>query len=93
MSFEVKNIEQENINFSKLFFMAVVLIVTVTASTIFVYYWFTLEKMDVMHQQYLGKESEIKKEHDLNEQKKFNEMEINAAKEELEKKYLFKYDK
>jgi len=93
MSFEVKNIEQENINFSKLFFMAVVLIVTVIASTIFVYYWFTFEKMDVMQQQYLGKESEIKKEHDLNEQKKFNEMEINAAKEELEKKYLFKYDK
>ena len=93
MSFEVKNIEQENINFSKLFFMAVVLIVTVIASTIFVYYWFTFEKMDVMQQQYLGKESEIKKEHDLNEQKKFSEMEINAAKEELEKKYLFKYDK
>ena len=93
MSFEVKNIEQENINFSKLYFMAVVLIVTVIASTIFVYYWFTFEKMDVMQQQYLGKESEIKKEHDLNEQKKFNEMEIDAAKEELEKKYLFKYDK
>ena len=93
MSFEVKNIEQENINFSKLFFMAVVLIATVIASTIFVYYWFTFEKMDVMHQQYLGKESEIKKEHDLNEQKKFNEMEMDAAKEELEKKYLFKYDK
>ena len=93
MSFEVKNIEQENINFSKLFFMAVVLIVTVIASTIFVYYWFTFEKMDVMQQQYLGKESEIKKEHDLTEQKKFNEMEISAAKEELEKKYLFKYDK
>ncbi|MAX09705.1 MAG: hypothetical protein CMG13_02455 [Candidatus Marinimicrobia bacterium] len=93
MSFEVKNIEQENINFSKLFFMAVVLIVTVIASTIFVYYWFTFEKMDVMQQQYLGKESEIKKEHDLNEQKKFNEMEMDAAKEELEKKYLFKYDK
>lgn len=93
MSFEVKNIEQENINFSKLFFMAVVLIITVVASTIFVYYWFTFEKMDVMQQQYLAKKSEIKKEHDLTEEKKFNEMEISAAKEELEKKYLFKYDK
>tara|TARA_B100000902_G_C26896322_1_gene709918 strand:- start:71 stop:352 length:282 start_codon:yes stop_codon:yes gene_type:complete len=93
MSFEVKNIEQENINFSKLFFMAVVLIITVVASTIFVYYWFTFEKMDVMQQQYLAKESDIKKEHDLTEEKKFNEMEISAAKEELEKKYLFKYDK
>ena len=93
MSFEVKNIEQENINFSKLFFMAVVLIITVVASTIFVYYWFTFEKMDVMQQQYLAKESDIKKEYDLTEEKKFNEMEISTAKEEIEKKYLFKYDK
>ena len=93
MDFEVKNIEQENINFSKLFFMAIVLIVTVIASTVFVYYWFTFEKMDIMHEQYLGRESSIKKEFDLIEEKKFNKLEIPKAKSNLEKKYLIKYGK
>ena len=93
MSFEVKNIEQENINFSKLFIMTIVLIVTVIASAIFVYYWFTFEKMDVMQEQYLGKESYIKKDFDIVEKNKFKEMEIDKAKNQLEKKYLIKYDK
>ena len=93
MSFEVKNIEQENINFSKLFIMTIVLIVTVIASAIFVYYWFTFEKMDVMQEQYLGKESYIKKDFDIVEKNKFKEMEIGKAKNQLEKKYLIKYDK
>ena len=90
MDFEVKNIEQENINFSKLFFMAIVLIVTVIASTVFVYYWFTFEKMDIMHEQYLGRESSIKKEFDLIEERKFNKLEIPKAKSNLEKKIFNK---
>ena len=93
MSFEVKNIEQENINFSKLFMMTVVLIVTVTASAIFVYYWFTFEKINIMQEQYLGKESYIKKDFDKSEKKKFDEMDIGKTKDDLEKKYLIKYDK
>tara|TARA_Y100000814_G_C12183089_1_gene352066 strand:+ start:393 stop:674 length:282 start_codon:yes stop_codon:yes gene_type:complete len=93
MDYEVKSIEQENINFSKLFVMTIVLIITVIASTIFVYYWFTFEKMDVMHEQYLGKESKIKKEHDLIEVEKINKLDMLKAKSDLEKKYLIKYGK
>jgi len=90
MSFEVKNIEQENINFSKLFIITVFLIVTVVASCIFVYYWFTLEKIEIMQEQYLGKESNIKKEFDLLEQQKFQELGIEDVKNQIEKKYLKK---
>ena len=95
MSFEVKNIEKENINFSKLFIITVFLIVTVVASCVFVYYWFTLEKIEVMQEQYLGQESSIKNEYDLREQKKFQGIEIDNAKEQIEKGYLNlkKYDK
>ncbi len=90
MSFEVKNIEQENINFSKLLIITVFLIVTVVASCIFVYYWFTLEKIEIMQEQYLGKESNIKKEYDLLEQQKFQELGIEDVKTQVEKKYLKK---
>ena len=93
MSFEVKNIEQENINFSKLFIITVFLIVTVVASCVFVYYWFTLEKIEVMHEQYLGQESNIKKEYDLLEQQKFKELEMSNIKNQIEKDYLNKYGK
>ena len=93
MSFEVKNIEQENINFSKLFIITVFLIFTVVASCVFVYYWFTLEKIEVMHEQYLGQESNIKKEYDLLEQQKFKELEMGNIKNQIEKDYLNKYGK
>ena len=93
MSFEVKNIEQENINFSKLFIITVFLIVAVVASCVFVYYWFTFEKIEVMHEQYLGQESSIKKEYDLLEQQKFKELEIDNIKNQIEKDYLDKYGK
>ena len=91
MSFEVKNIEQENINFSKLFVITVFLIISVIASCVFVYYWFTLEKIEVMQEQYLEKESSIKKEHDLLEKQRFEELGIDNAKNQIEKDYLRKY--
>ena len=93
MSFEVKNIEQENINFSKLFVITVFLIISVIASCVFVYYWFTLEKIEVMQEQYLGKESSIKKEHDLLEEQRFEELEIDNMKKQIEKDYIEKYGK
>ena len=93
MSFEVKNIEQENINFSKLFIITVFLIITVVASCIFVYYWFTFEKIEIMQDQYLGQESSIKKEHDLFEKQKFQDLEIDNAKKQIEENYLKKYGK
>ena len=67
MSFEVKNIEQENLDFKKLVPITLVLIIAVIGSIIFVYYWFTLEKDEIMHNQYLGKESRIKQDFDLEE--------------------------
>ena len=93
MSFEVKNIEQENISFSKLFMITVFLFITVVASCIFVYYWFTLEKIEIMQEQYLGKESNIKKEYDLFEKQKIEELEIDGYKSQIEKKYLKEYGK
>ena len=93
MSLEVKNIEQENLDFKKLASITLFLIILIIGSIIFVYYWFTLEKDMIMHNQYLGKESKIKQEFDFDEQQKFNELNIDDAKKEVERTYLKKYDK
>ena len=45
MSFEVKNIEQENINFKMIGPLTLFVIVTVVASMVFVYYYFIFEKI------------------------------------------------
>ena len=71
MSFDVKNIEPENLDFKKLVPVALILIIGVVASIIFVYYWFTFEKDKVMQEQFLGKPSIIKENFDAIEKEKF----------------------
>ena len=87
MSFDVKNIEPENLDFKKLVPVALILIIGVVASIIFVYYWFTFEKDEVMQEQFLGKPSIIKENFDAIEEKKFEEIDIEKAKEEIKTRY------
>ena len=93
MSYEVKNIEQENLDFKRLVPITLFLIIAIVGSAIFVYYWFTLEKDEIMYNQYLGKESKIKQDFDFMEKQKFNDLDIDEAKKQVEKSYLKKYGK
>ena len=63
MSFDVKNIEQENIDFKKMAGIFMFLTLCIIGSAIFVYFWFTLEKRAVIQEQYLGVQSELYQEH------------------------------
>ena len=46
-----------------------------------------------MQEQYLGKESNIKKEHDLLEKQRFEELGIGDIKKQIEKDYIERYGK
>ena len=74
MSFDVKNIEQDNIDFKKLAGIFIFLILCIAGASIFVYYWFTLDKRAVIQEQYLGQKSDSYEEH-KNEQLEFMEKE------------------
>tara|TARA_Y100001970_G_C13929820_1_gene697662 strand:- start:361 stop:639 length:279 start_codon:yes stop_codon:yes gene_type:complete len=74
MSFDVKNIEQDNIDFKKLAGIFMFLILCIAGAAIFVYYWFTLDKRAVIQEQYLGQKSDSYEEH-KNEQLEFMEKE------------------
>ena len=87
MSFDVKNIEPENLDFKKLVPVALILIIGVVASIIFVYYWFTFEKDAVMKEQFLEKPSIIKENFDAIEKEKFKKIDIEKAKEKIETRY------
>tara|TARA_Y100001970_G_C13769470_1_gene619795 strand:- start:296 stop:562 length:267 start_codon:yes stop_codon:yes gene_type:complete len=87
MSFEVKNIEQENIDVKKLIPIAIILIISVIASAIFVYYWFTLETRKVMQEQYLGRDSSLRLEFNKKEIEKMNKLDMESAKKEIEDYY------
>ena len=63
MSFDVKNIEQENLNFKKLGSLSVILILGVVASLIFVYFWFTLESNSIVQDQYLSQRTKDYQKH------------------------------
>ena len=78
MSFEVKNIEQENINHKMIAPLTGFVIITIIASLVFVYYYFTFEKDAIMKEQYLEAESEILKNHKLNENKKYEALNVDG---------------
>ena len=83
MSFEVKNIEQENINFKMIGPLTLFVIVTVVASMVFVYYYFIFEKDSIMREQYLEAESKIGNEYRLEQQKQYNSLNINENIEKV----------
>ncbi|MAX13304.1 MAG: hypothetical protein CMG11_04525 [Candidatus Marinimicrobia bacterium] len=87
MSFEVKNIEQENINFKMIGPLTLFVIVTVVASMVFVYYYFIFEKDSIMREQYLEAESKIGKEYRLEQQKQYDALNINKKIEALAENY------
>ena len=87
MSFEVKNIEQENINFKVIGPLTLFVIVTVVASMVFVYYYFIFEKDSIMREQYLEAESKIGKEYRLEQQKQYDALNINKKIEALAENY------
>ena len=78
MSFDVKNIEQENIDFKKMAGIFMFLTLCIIGSSIFVYFWFTLEKRAVFQEQYLGVQSELYQEH-RSEQLDFIEKEYSMS--------------
>tara|TARA_B100001540_G_scaffold209467_1_gene184504 strand:- start:26 stop:568 length:543 start_codon:yes stop_codon:yes gene_type:complete len=87
MSFEVKNIEQENINFKMIGPLTLFVIVTVIASMVFVYYYFIFEKDSIMREQYLEAESKIGNEYRLEQQKQYDASNINMKIEKLSENY------
>tara|TARA_Y100001970_G_C14191075_1_gene835427 strand:+ start:1253 stop:1549 length:297 start_codon:yes stop_codon:yes gene_type:complete len=78
MSFDVKNIENENIDFKKMGGIFLFLTLCIIGSAIFVYFWFTLEKRAVQQEQYFGPKSELYQKHQSS-QHKFIEEEYNIS--------------
>ena len=87
MSFDVKNIEQENIDFKKMTGIFVFLTLCIVASLIFVYFWFALEKRDTNQDQFLGPKSDLYIQHN-NEQIEYMENEYKISIKDAKKKYL-----
>ena len=87
MSFELKNIEQENLDLKRLTPIALMLILFVIASIIFVYYWFTFEKDKIIQDQYLGQDSEIRKEQEAKDLEDFNTLPISESFKAVEEYY------
>ena len=87
MSFELKNIEQENLDLKRLTPIALMLILFVIASIIFVYYWFTFEKDKIIQDQYLGQDSEIRKEQKAKDLEDFNTLPISESFQAVEEYY------
>ena len=89
MSFDVKNIEQENLNFKKLASLSVILILGVVASLIFVYFWFTLESNSIVQDQYLSQRTKDYQEHYDKQLKVIDnyEIDINTAIKKVEEEY------
>ena len=89
MSFDVKNIEQENLNVKKLASLSGILILSVIASLIFVYFWFTLESKSVIQDQYLGERTKDYQEHYDKQSKVIDnyKIDIDKAIEKVEEEY------
>ena len=87
MSFELKNIEQENLDLKRLIPIALMLILFVIASIIFVYYWFTFEKDKIIQDQYLGQDSDIRKEQEAKDLEDFNTLSISESFKAVEEYY------
>ena len=89
MSFDVRNIEQENLNFKKLASLSVLLILGVVASLIFVYFWFTLESKSIVRDQYLSQRTKDYQKHHEKQLKVIDsyDLDIEAAIKKVEENY------
>ena len=85
MSFEVKNIEQENIDHKIIAPLTGFVVITIIASMIFVYYYFIFEKDSVMQEQYLEAESKILKNHTSEEGRKYELLKMDGEDGKINK--------
>ena len=85
MSFEVKNIEQENISHGMIGPLTGLVVAFIIASLVFVYYYFNFEKDAIMKEQYLEAESKILKEHKLNESKEYKTLKMDGEEGKIAK--------
>ena len=87
MSFEVKNIEQENINHKIMAPISIMFIVGVIASLVFVYYYFVFEKDYIMEEHYLAAESKINNEYNKEQDSKYLNLEVDSKIDKTIKYY------
>ena len=85
MSFEVKNIEQENIDYKMIGPLTLFVVATVIASMVFVYYYFMFEKDSMMKEQYLEADSKILKDYMLEEEAKYKLLEMEGEEGKISK--------
>ena len=87
MSFEVKNIEDENINYKMIGPLTFFVVITVIASMVFVYYYFIFEKDSIMKEQYLEADSKISQKYFSEQQKKYESLNFNDKKDKVLEDY------
>ena len=93
MSFDIKNIEQEGINYKMIAPVGLLFVIGIAASLVFVYYYFTFEKDYIMHDQYLGAKSKIKENYYKGESEKLNALNIDLNKKNIILEYANTIDK
>ena len=87
MSFDVKNIEQENIDIKKIIPIVILIIFSIVGSMVFVYYYFSFEKNAIMQEQYLGAESQINASYEEKEKDKIDNLDIKSANKVIINRY------
>lgn len=87
MSFDVKNIEQENIDIKKIIPVVILFIFSIVGSMVFVYYYFSFEKNAIMQEQYLGAESQINASYEEKEKDKIENLDIKSANKVIINRY------
>ena len=87
MSFDVKKIEQENIDVKKIIPVVVLFIFSIVGSMVFVYYYFSFEKNAIMQEHYLGADSKIKASYEVKEKGKLNNLDMKSANKAIINRY------
>ena len=87
MSFDLKHIQEENIDIKKVIPVAILFVVGIIGSLIFVYYYFTFEKNSIMQKQYLGAKSQIRESYKLKEKIKIENLDIKSSKKIIIRAY------
>ena len=87
MSFDVKNIEQENIDIKKIIPIVILIIFSIVGSMVFVYYYFSFEKNAIMQEQYLGAKSQINASYEEREKDKIDNLDIKSANKVIINRY------
>ena len=87
MSFDIKNIEQENIDIKKIIPVVILFVFSIAGSMIFVYYYFSFEKNSIMQEQYLGAKSQINASYKMEEKEKIDNLDMKSANKSIINRY------